>query len=220
LVRAACRVGVAHEGNVYANRMRRLVNAFPEVETVITPARQARRRTEPDGFLDVEFLVPLKPADQWRKGPQQRAADRRDEATPLRKGFPAPTFGFRSTSRTKCRSGVPGIDAENAIKNHRSRFDALRKIAVEIRGVMEKVRASPTFQGPPLLGQPTIKIASTSARGALRPVAGRHQRHQSRRPSAPGGGRPQRGGQRPPLPLVVRLAPRYRRKWRRSGHPP
>src|SRR6476659_6826113 len=81
------------EGNVYANRMRRLVKSFPEVETVITQHGRPDDGTDPDGFSNVEFFVPLKPADKWRKGlaKEQLIAEMGDA---LRKGFPGATFGF------------------------------------------------------------------------------------------------------------------------------
>src|SRR5215813_7358036 len=43
------------EGNVYANRMRRMVKEFHEVETVITQHGRPDDGTDPDGFSNVEF---------------------------------------------------------------------------------------------------------------------------------------------------------------------
>ena len=45
-----------------------LVKSFPEVETVITQHGRPDDGTDPDGFSNVEFFVPLKPFDKWRKG--------------------------------------------------------------------------------------------------------------------------------------------------------
>ena len=75
------------EGNVYANRMRRLIKSFPEIETVITQHGRPDDGTDPDGFSNVEFFVPLA-GRQMAQEPVQGATDRRDGRRP-RKGFPA-----------------------------------------------------------------------------------------------------------------------------------
>ena len=61
--------------------------------------------------------------------------------------------------------GGLGIDAENAIKDHRPRSATLRKIAVEIRTVLEGARHH-RHPGAALLGQPTIKIDIDRQRAA------------------------------------------------------
>ena len=56
------------EGNGYVNRMRGLIKGFPEVETIVSQHGRPDDGTDPDGFSNGEFFVPLKPMDQWRKG--------------------------------------------------------------------------------------------------------------------------------------------------------
>ncbi len=81
------------EGNGYVNRMRRLVKSFPEVETVVSQHGRPDDGTDPDGFSNAEFFVPLKPADKWRKGLEK--PDLVNEmADALRKAFPGVTFAF------------------------------------------------------------------------------------------------------------------------------
>src|SRR5882757_6487208 len=153
------------EGNGYANRMRRLVKGFPEVETVITQHGRPDDGTDPDGFSNVEFFVPLKPADKWRKGlTKEQLIAEMGEA--LRAGFPGTTFGFSQYIQDNVQEAASGIDAENAIKITGPDLDTLRKIAIEIRGVLEKVHGITDIQVPPLLGQPTIKIDIDRQRAA------------------------------------------------------
>src|SRR4029077_9758656 len=145
------------EGNVYANRMRRLVKSFPEVETVITQHGRPDDGTDPDGFSNVEFFVPLKPADQWRKGlrKEQLIAEMGDA---LRKGFPGTTFGFSQYIQDNVQEAASGIDAENAIKISGPDLQTLSKIAADVRRTIETVGGGTAIQVPPLLGQPTIRI--------------------------------------------------------------
>src|SRR5262249_781976 len=165
-LRAALPASVSlDEGNVYANRMRRLVRGFPEVETVITQHGRPDDGTDPDGFSNVEFFVPLKPFDKWRKGlGKDELITEMGDA--LRKGFPGVTFGFSQYIQDNVQEAASGIDAENAIKISGPDLDTLRKIAVEIRGVLEKVRGITDIQVPPLLGQPTIRIDIDRERAA------------------------------------------------------
>jgi cobalt-zinc-cadmium resistance protein CzcA len=198
------------EGNVYANRMRRLVKSFPEVETVITQHGRPDDGTDPDGFSNVEFFVPLKPADKWRKGlaKEQLIAEMGDA---LRKGFPGATFGFSQYIQDNVQEAASGIDAENAIKITGPDLDTLRKIAVEIRGVLEKVRGITDIQVPPLLGQPTIKIdidRQRAARYGLSP-GDINATIQAAVGGQAAGDLYEEGSDRH-FPMLVRLAPQYR----------
>jgi heavy metal efflux system protein len=198
------------EGNVYANRMRRLVRGFPEVETVITQHGRPDDGTDPDGFSNVEFFVPLKPAAQWRKGlTKEQLIAEMGEA--LRTGFPGTTFGFSQYIQDNVQEAASGIDAENAIKIAGPDLDTLRKIAVEIRGVLEKVRGITDIQVPPLLGQPTIRIdidRERAARYGLSP-GDINATIQAAVGGQAAGDLYEPGSDRH-FPMLVRLAPRYR----------
>jgi cobalt-zinc-cadmium resistance protein CzcA len=199
------------EGNVYANRMRRLVKGFPEVETVITQHGRPDDGTDPDGFSNIEFFVPLKPADKWRKGlTKEQLIAEMGEA--LHSGFPGTTFGFSQYIQDNVQEAASGIDAENAIKITGPDLDTLRKIAIEIRGVLEKVHGITDIQVPPLLGQPTIKIdidRERAARYGLSP-GDINATIQAAVGGQAAGDLYEEGSDRH-FPMVVRLAPRYRK---------
>src|SRR5215208_1989500 len=198
------------EGNAYANRMRRVVKSFPEVETVITQHGRPDDGTDPDGFSIVEFFVPLKPFDTWRKGLSKEDLIAEMGST-LRKTFPGVTFAFSQYIQDNVQEAASGIDAENAIKITGPDLATLRRIAVEIRGVLEKVRGITDIQVPPLLGQPTIRIdidRQRAARYGLSPgdINATIQ-------AAVGGqaaGDLYESGSDRHFPMLVRLAPRYR----------
>ncbi|HYX04695.1 MAG TPA: CusA/CzcA family heavy metal efflux RND transporter, partial [Reyranella sp.] len=198
------------EGNVYANRMRRMVKEFHEVETVITQHGRPDDGTDPDGFSNVEFFVPLKPFDQWRKGLSKDAliAEMGDA---LRKGFPGVTFAFSQYIQDNVQEAASGIDAENAIKISGPDLETLRKLAVQIRNVLEKVRGITDIQVPPLLGQPTIRIdidRERAARYGLSP-GDINATIQAAVGGQAAGDLYEPGSDRH-FPMLVRLAPRYR----------
>ncbi len=198
------------EGNTYANRMRRLVKSFPEVETVITQHGRPDDGTDPDGFSNVEFFVPLKPFDTWRKGLSKEELIA-EMGSALRKTFPGVTFAFSQYIQDNVQEAASGIDAENAVKITGPDLATLRKIAVEIRGVLEKVRGVTDIQVPPLLGQPTIRIdidRQKAARYGLSP-GDINATIQAAVGGQAAGDVYEEGSDRH-FPMMVRLAPRYR----------
>ncbi len=198
------------EGNAYANRMRRLVKSFPEVETVITQHGRPDDGTDPDGFSNVEFFVPLRPFDTWRKGLSKEDLIA-EMGGALRKTFPGVTFAFSQYIQDNVQEAASGIDAENAIKITGPDLATLRRIAVEIRGVLEKVRGITDIQVPPLLGQPTIRIdidRQKAARYGLSP-GDINATIQAAVGGQAAGDLYEEGSDRH-FPMLVRLAPRYR----------
>jgi cobalt-zinc-cadmium resistance protein CzcA len=198
------------EGNGYVNRMRKLVKSFPEVETVISQHGRPDDGTDPDGFSNAEFFVPLKPADKWRKGLEKPELIT-EMSDALRRGFPGVTFAFSQYIQDNVQEAASGIDAENAIKISGPDLTTLRTIAVDIRRVLEGVPGITDIQVPPLLGQPTIRIdidRAKAARYGLSPgdINATIQ-------AAVGGqaaGDLYEDGSDRRFPLLVRLAPRYR----------
>jgi cobalt-zinc-cadmium resistance protein CzcA len=198
------------EGNAYANRMRRLVKSFAEVETVITQHGRPDDGTDPDGFSNIEFFVPLKPFDTWRKGLSKEDLIA-EMGSALRKTFPGVTFAFSQYIQDNVQEAASGIDAENAIKITGPDLTTLRKIAVEIRGVLEKIHGITDIQVPPLLGQPTIRIdidRQKAARYGLSP-GDINATIQAAVGGQAAGDLYEEGSDRH-FPMMVRLAPRYR----------
>lgn len=198
------------EGNGYVNRMRKLIKSFPEVETVISQHGRPDDGTDPDGFSNAEFFVPLKPADKWRKGLEKDdLVAGMSEA--LRSAFPGVTFAFSQYIQDNVQEAASGIDSENAIKISGPDLTTLRKIAVEIRQVLEGVRGIKDIQVPPLLGQPTIRIdidRAKAARYGLSP-GDINANIQAAVGGQAAGDLYEEGSDRH-FPLIVRLAPRYR----------
>jgi heavy metal efflux system protein len=198
------------EGNGYVNRMRTLMKSFPEVETVISQHGRPGDGTDPDGFSNGEFFVPLKRADKWRPGLDKPALIA-EMADALRKAFPGVTFAFSQYIQDNVQEAASGIDAENAIKISGPDLATLQKIAIDVRRAIEGVRGITDIQVPPLLGQPTIRIdidRERAARYGLSPgdINATIQ-------AAVGGqeaGDLYEDGSDRHFPMLVRLAPQYR----------
>jgi cobalt-zinc-cadmium resistance protein CzcA len=198
------------EGNSHVNRMRKLVRSFPEVETVVSQHGRPDDGTDPDGFSNGEFFVPLKPFDRWRKGLEKDTlvAEMSDA---LRKAFPGVAFAFSQYIQDNVQEAASGIDAENAIKISGPNLDTLHKLSVEIRRVLEGVAGIKDIAVPPLLGQPTIRIdidRELAARYGLSP-GDINSTIQAAVGGEAAGDLYEEGSDRH-FPMLVRLAPRYR----------
>src|SRR5689334_13631717 len=153
------------EGNGYVNRMRGLVKDFPEVETVVSQHGRPDDGTDPDGFSNGEFFVPLKPMEKWRPGYDKvKLVD--EMARALSKGFPGVNFAFSQYIQDNVQEAASGIDAENAIKISGADLAHLSKVALDIRRVLVTVPGITDVTVPPLLGQPTIRIDIDRQRAA------------------------------------------------------
>src|SRR5208283_1418380 len=56
------------DGAQLANRMRRALHSFPEVDSVVSQMGRPDSGTETTGFFNVELAVDLKPAARWPQG--------------------------------------------------------------------------------------------------------------------------------------------------------
>ena len=198
------------EGNVYVNKMRAVVKSFPEVETVISQNGRPDDGTDPDGFSNGEFFVPLKPFEQWRKGlDKETLVSQMSDA--LQKAVPGVNYAFSQYIQDNVQEAASGIDAENAIKVIGPDLDRLHKISVEVRNVLGKVDGITDIAVPPLLGQPTIRIdidRDRAARYGLSP-GDINATIQAAVGGQAAGDLYENGSDRH-FPMLVRLAPQYR----------
>ena len=206
------------ESNAYVNRIRKLIKSFPEVETVISQNGRPDDGTDPDGFSNGEFFVPLKPFDRWRKGLDKEGliAEMSDA---LQKAFPGINFAFSQYIQDNVQEAASGIDAENAVKLTGADLEHLSKVAVEIRRVLERVPGIKDVTLPPLLGQPTIRIdidRQRAARYGLSP-GDINATIQAAIGGQAAGDLYESGSDRH-FPMLVRLAPKYRQNMEALRH--
>ncbi len=81
------------EGNSYVNRMRAVMASMPEVVTVVSQHGRPDDGTDPAGFYNAEFFVPLKPASDWPWG-VDKAKLTEDMSSALARKFPGVEFNF------------------------------------------------------------------------------------------------------------------------------
>jgi heavy metal efflux system protein len=199
------------EGNSYVNGMRKLIANRPEVESVVSQHGRPDDGTDAAGFFNAEFFAPLKPAKQWPEG------EDKDELTSkllaqLQEAFPGVEFNFSQYLQDNVSEAVSGVKGENSIKLYGNDLQALTDTANKIKSVLATVQGITDLAVFTSLGQPTIQIDIDRARAARYGLAPGDINTTIR--TAIGGdsaGDLYEPGSDRHFPIIVRLAPQYRR---------
>ncbi|WP_438275744.1 efflux RND transporter permease subunit [Nitrobacter sp.] len=198
------------EGNGYANRMRRVIRSFPEVETVVTQHGRPDDGTDAAGFFNVEFFTPLKPISQWRAGLNKEKLTEEIQAR-LETEFPGIEFNFSQYLQDNVAEQVSGVKGENSIKVFGNDLQELTDTADKIKAVLATVPGITDLGVFTSLGQPTIQIDIDRERAARYGLSPGDINSTIR--TAVGGesaGDVYEPGSDRHFPIVVRLAPQYR----------
>src|SRR5262249_15431654 len=201
------------EGNGYANRMRAAIGSFPEVEAVVSQHGRPDDGTDAAGFFNVEFFVPLKPLDQWRPGLDKEKLTSEMLAR-LESEFPSVEFNFSQYLQDNVAEQVSGVKGENSIKVFGNDLKVVTETANKIKAVLAAVPRIPDPAVFTSLGQPTtqIEIEIDRARAARHGLSPGDINSTIR--AAIGGesaGNVYEPGSDRRFPIVVRLAPQYRK---------
>ncbi|MEH6952455.1 CusA/CzcA family heavy metal efflux RND transporter [Nitrobacter sp. NHB1] len=198
------------EGNGYANRMRKVIRSFPEVETVVTQHGRPDDGTDATGFFNVEFFTPLKPVSQWPPGLDKEKLTEEIQAR-LNAEFPGIEFNFSQYLQDNVAEQVSGVKGENAIKIFGNDLQELTDTADKIKAVLATVPGIADLGVFTSLGQPTIQIDIDRERAARYGLSPGDINSTIR--TAIGGesaGDVYEPGSDRHFPIVVRLAPQYR----------
>ncbi|ABE64032.1 Heavy metal efflux pump CzcA [Nitrobacter hamburgensis X14] len=198
------------EGNGYANRMRKVIRSFPEVETVVTQHGRPDDGTDATGFFNVEFFTPLKPISQWRPGLNKEKLTEEIQAR-LEAEFPGIEFNFSQYLQDNVAEQVSGVKGENSIKIFGNDLQELTDTADKIKAVLATVPGITDLGVFTSLGQPTIQIDIDRERAARYGLSPGDINSTIR--TAVGGesaGDVYESGSDRHFPIVVRLAPQYR----------
>ena len=198
------------EGNKTVNAIRDILNAQSVVETVVSQNGRPDDGTDPSGFSNAEFFVPLKPFDTWPKGLDKEALTQKLSAEMTEK-FPGVNFNFSQYIQDNVAEAASGVKASNSIKLFGNDLATLEATAYEIKHVMSKIDGVADLGVFDSLGQPTVNITVDRARAArygLMP-GDINATIQAAIGGQAAGNLYEPGSDRN-FPMVVRLAPEYR----------
>ncbi len=199
------------EGNKSVNSMRRILKSFPQVETVISQNGRPDDGTDATGYFNAEFFVPLTPADNWPAGLTKEVLTQRI-STAFEEKFPGVEFNFSQYIEDNVAEAASGVKGQNSIKLFGNDLETLEKTAYRIKSLVSTVPGVADLSVFDSLGQPTINIVVDRARAArygLMP--GDINTTVQAAIGGQAAGNLYEDGSDRNFPMVVRLAPDYRR---------
>ncbi|MEH2470227.1 cobalt-zinc-cadmium resistance protein CzcA [Nitrobacteraceae bacterium AZCC 2161] len=199
------------EGNSYVNEMRKIIRAQPEVESVVSQHGRPDDGTDAAGLFNAEFFAPLKPSSEW-PAPQDKDALTARLLKDLQDKFPGVEFNFSQYLQDNVSEAVSGVKGENSIKLFGNDLEALTVTANKIKSVLSTVQGITDLAVFTSLGQPTIQIDIDRAKAARYGLSPGDINATIK--VAIGGdtaGDLYESGSDRHFPIIVRLAPEYRR---------
>jgi heavy metal efflux system protein len=158
-IRATMPASISLEaGNVYVNKMRRLIAKLPEAVTVISQQGRPDDGTDATGFFNAEFFVPLRPQSTWPKGKDKYALTK-ELSDQLEEAFPGVEFNFSQYIEDNVEEAVSGVKGENSVKVFGNDLNTLNSLGAEIKNSMATVAGITDLAVFTSLGQPTVQIA-------------------------------------------------------------
>ncbi len=198
------------EGHATVQGIRATLMEFPEALTVTSQQGRPDDGTDPAGFFNAEFFIPLRPPEQWTTARNRdglvAAINRR-----LDERFLGVQFSYAQMISDNVQEAASGVKGANAIKVFGTELDVLTEKAEQIRRILGRVRGLEDIAVFPTLGQPTVSVTIDRARAARfgLPVADINDVVQAAIGGREAGRLYERGGDRN-FPITIRLAEPFR----------
>jgi cobalt-zinc-cadmium resistance protein CzcA len=162
LEEAAAKVKIARE----------IMRSYDEVELVVAQTGRPDDGTDPTGFYNAEFQVPLKPEKEWpkvkdqegwRKRRSPRRARTKDELREEMKAeldfyLPGVDWNFSQYIRDNVTESLSGVKGDNSVKIIGPDLKELEKIAEQVKAVLEEIDGMKEVGIFHVLGQPNLEL--------------------------------------------------------------
>src|SRR5262249_11716041 len=119
------------------DQMRISFKKHPEVTTVISQLGRPEDGTDPTSYFNREFVVLLKPFDEWPKG--RTKADLIKECEAELRRVPGVNYNFSQTIQDNVEEAMSGVKGENSIKLFGDDLEKLEATANQIKDVMATI---------------------------------------------------------------------------------
>jgi cobalt-zinc-cadmium resistance protein CzcA len=133
---------------------RATMSTYPEVETIVNQIGRPDDGTDPAGFYNSEFFVPLRPQKNWPALVEQegwrgrifgmRRPRTKDELISAMNGeldrkLPGVVWNFSQNIRDNVMESLSGVKGDNSIKIFGPDIDQLESIAAKVKNAVEQV---------------------------------------------------------------------------------
>jgi cobalt-zinc-cadmium resistance protein CzcA len=137
--------------------MRKDLDSFKEVKTVLSQTGRPDDGTDPEAFSDIQCDVILYPKEEWkRKISKDSLIDEMN--TLLNKKYPGVVFNFSQPIRDNVEQAVSGMNASLAAQISGEDFDVLNAKAKEVYNVLKTIPGVADLGILKNLGQPELDI--------------------------------------------------------------
>jgi len=117
----------------------KLLESVPEIKDIIARTGSDELGLDPMGLNDTDTFLVLHPKEQWREPSKEFVVD---EIRKVLDDFVGIEYGFTQPIEMRVSEMLTGVRGDLAIDIFGSDNDELEKIAVEIKGVLEKIKGS------------------------------------------------------------------------------
>jgi heavy metal efflux system protein len=157
-VRATLPTDVSFEfSSNFADDVRSIFKSFPEVTNVVSQVGRPDDGTDVVTFNNAEFLVQLKPQNQWPRGVSKDELIQ--QMSKKLSKYPGVDFGFSQNIQDNVEEAMSGVKGENSLKLFGDDFDKLSDTAGKIKDIMQQVPGIADLGVFRVTGQPNLLIS-------------------------------------------------------------
>lgn len=144
-------------GRDKANRMRQIIDEYPEVVSVVSQHGRPDDGSDASGFNNVELFAPLQPFDKWRPGMNKNRLVNELQSR-FAAEFPGVTFNFSQYIQDNVQEGLSGVKGANSVKIIGPDLATLEKLSDQVYEVMSHIEGVADLGVFHVLGQPNMNI--------------------------------------------------------------
>ena len=162
-----------------APRIREVIASTPEARGVMSQVGRPDDGTDVTSFFNLEFNVPLRPMEQWRKRPRTllgypisfnwnghdlfaRPITREEIQDELlvrfKADFPALNFNFSQLIRDNVEEALSGVKGANSVKLFGTDLEVLESVGQKVANILRTVRGIENVGVFHIIGQPNLEI--------------------------------------------------------------
>jgi heavy metal efflux system protein len=140
---------------------------YPEVATIVVQAGRPDDGTDPGGFNNVEFFVPLKPEAEWpiveRPNGERKRRTRKeisdDMSDELDARFPGIEWSFSQYIRDNVMEAISGVKGDNSVKIYGPDLEKLEDLAEKTKKILGSIRGVADVGVFRIMGQSNLEFA-------------------------------------------------------------
>jgi cobalt-zinc-cadmium resistance protein CzcA len=156
-IRATCPLSVSlDESKQVANKMRRIILAFPEVKQVMSQTGRPNDGTDATGFYNIEFHVDIYPKKQWKSGiTKEELIDKMQHQLAV---YPGINLNFSQPIMDNVEEAVSGVKGSLCVKIYGDSLNYTEARANQVYDIMKKIPGVEDLGVIKNIGQPEMRI--------------------------------------------------------------